>query len=157
VERSRAFGMKTLRLLPAEDRILDSACAALQGLDRATLIMEAALFEANRLGIRHSAEDPPKFKGTWPFAPDRGDEPTGVRLTITLSLSTLELVGRAAKHVGTSEPLFLIGSTLAYIGRLQKQFRGTHADSPDLAVEIRKTLEAIRLPPRYHYRARRTR
>jgi hypothetical protein len=154
VERSKAFGMKTVRMLDDEYDVIERACAALQGIDRATFITEAALFEAERLGVRYSHYGPPPLKQSWPYVPDRGEEVTGVRLTITMSLTTLELVGRAAEHVGTSEPLFLIGSTLAYIGRLQKQFKGTHVDPPELAAEIRRRLGAIRLPLQYQYRVR---
>jgi hypothetical protein len=81
---------------------------------------------------------------------------SGVRLTITLSLTTLELVGRAAKLVGVSEPLFLIGSALAYVGRLQRRFQGTHVDPPELAGVIREELREISLPSQYRYRERRT-
>ena len=155
MERSHAFGMKTLRMLEHEYRILERACVALQGIDRATLIMEAALFEAQRIGVRYSIQDPPPLRTPWPYTPERGEECTAVRLTITLSLSTLELVGRAAKYVGVSEPLFLIGSVLAYIGRLQKEFQGTHLDSPELAGAVREKLREITLPAQYRYRVRR--
>jgi uncharacterized protein (DUF1778 family) len=148
--------MKTLRLLEEEHRALERACDALQGIDRATLIMEAALHMATRLGIEYTTTEPAPFKGPWPFTPSRGEEATGTRLTITLSLTTLELVGRAAKHVGVSEPLFLIGSVFAYIGRLQKKFEGTHSASPELASVIRGKLRAITLPTQYRYRERRT-
>jgi hypothetical protein len=74
------------------------------------LIVEAPLFEAHRLGVRYSVGSPAPLKAPWPYTPVRGEESTGIRLTITLSLSTLEIVGRAAAHVGVSEPLFLIGS-----------------------------------------------
>ena len=154
MERSRAFGMKTLRMLDREYRVLKRACDALQGIDRATLIMEAALFEAQRLGVRYSAGSPPALKAPWPYTPVRGEESTGIRLTITLSLSTLEIVGKAAAHVGVSEPLFLIGSVLAYIGRLQRNFQGTHVDPPELADTIREKLREIVLPAQYRYRER---
>jgi len=156
VERSRAFGMKTLRMLHHEYRVLERACAALQGIDRATLIMEAALFEAQRLGVRYSVASPPPLNVPWPYTPVRGEESTGFRLTITLSLSTLEIVGKAATHVGVSEPLFLIGSVLAYIGRLQRKFQGTHVDPPELADAIREKLREIVLPVQYRYRERHT-
>jgi hypothetical protein len=150
--RETAYQMKTLRLLAEEERLIDKACAALKNLDRATLMTTAAVFHANRLGIYYSFDPPPPLKSSWPYIPDRGDEPTGVRLTITMSLLDEELVARAARHVHTSEPLFLIGSTLAYIGRLQKCYTGSERGTPEEAIEIRKKLDAIKLPEQYQYK-----
>lgn len=45
---------KTIRLLPLENHVFDSACDALGGLERAQLMQEAVLFEVFRLGIRFS-------------------------------------------------------------------------------------------------------
>lgn len=151
-ERETAYRMKTLRLHPQEERLIEKACAALKNLDRATLMSEASVFQAMRLGIYYSFDPPPPLKASWPYIPDRGDEPTGMRLTITMNLLDEELVARAARHVHTSEPLFIIGSTLAYIGRLQKCFSGAELATPEEAVEIRKKLEAIKLPEQYQYR-----
>lgn len=145
--------VKSLRLHPLEDKIIDSACAALRGIDRATLMSEASLFEAARLGIHHGASAPPPLRSAWPYVPERGEEPTSVRLSITLSLATAELVTRAAEYVGTSEPLFIIGATLAYVGRLKAQFQAIHADTPAEGERIRKKLAAIRLPSQYLGRA----
>jgi hypothetical protein len=154
VERGKPYRLKTLRLHPHEDDAIDAACSALWGVERAALMSDASLFEATRLGIRFSAEDPPPLTAPWPYLPARGDEPTGVRVSITLSLSVLEVVDRAAIYVQASEPLFIVGATLAYIGRLQSQFRGLHAGTPEEAEELRKQLKAIVLPPQYQYRRR---
>ncbi len=151
-ERVTAYRLKTLRLLPEEDRIIEKACAVLRNLDRATLMTDAAVFFAQRLGIYYSFDPPPPLKSSWPYIPDRGEEPTGVRLSITANVLAEELIARAARHVHTTEPLFIIGSTLAYIGRLQKCFSGSELDTPEEAVEIRKKLDSIKLPAQYQYR-----
>jgi len=150
VERSKAFRNKTMRVHPREDALIDRACAALHGVDRSTFMSEAVLFEASRLGVRFTAEPLKPLRTSWPYIPDR-EESTGVRFTITLSPVLMEIVSRAAAHVHTSEPLFMIGATLAYIGRLQKCFRGEAEDTPEEAAEIRRKLAAIRLPAQYQY------
>ncbi len=157
MERSKSFRTKTLRLHPLENAIFDRACEALNGMERTQLMQEAIISEASRLGIRWTAEPPPPLKAPWPYLPDRGDEPTGVRVSITVSLSVAELISRAAEHVGASEPMFIVGASLAHIGRLQKLFRADHADSPEEAREIRAALERINLPSRYRYRGGRRR
>ncbi len=86
--------------------------------------------------------------------PERGDEPTEVRVSITVSLSVAELITRAAEHVHASEPMFIVGATLAHIGRLQRFFPAAHADGPEEAGAIRAALERIRLPPQYQYSRR---
>jgi uncharacterized protein (DUF1778 family) len=156
-ERSKSFRTKTLRLHPLENTIIDAACEALNGMERTQLVQEAVIFEAARLGIRWTAEEATPLRGPWPYLPDRGEEPTAVRVSITVSLPVAELISRAAAHVGASEPMFIIGATLAHIGRLQRCFQAVHADSPDEARAIRSTLEGIRLPAQYQYsrRARR--
>ena len=147
----KSFRLKTLRLYPREDSIIDRACAALNGMERSQLVQEAALVEAGRLGIRWSVGTPRPLASSWPYMPERGEEPTGVRVSITVSLSSAELITRAAEYVHASEPLFLIGATLAHIGRLQKCLRVIHADTPEEAREIRAKLERIKLPAQYQY------
>jgi len=149
MERSKSFRTKTLRLHPLENAIFDRACEALNGMERTQLMQEAIISEASRLGVRWTAEPPPPLKTPWRYLPDRGDEPTGVRVSITVSLSVGELISRAAKHVGASEPLFIIGATLAHIGRLQQFFQANHADSPEESRAILGALERIRLPHQY--------
>jgi hypothetical protein len=143
--------MKTLRLHPAEIAIIDGACDVLE-IDRATLLSDGAQFEATRLGIRFSTEPVAPLTKSWPYAPDRGKKPTEVRVTITMNRLTHELVARAAQYTHTSEPIFIIGATLAYIGRVQKTFLGTSEDTPEEAREIQRKLEAIKLPPQFQYR-----
>jgi hypothetical protein len=152
-----SFVLKTIRMLPLENSLIDQACAALNGVERSLLVQEAVLAEAYRLGVRWSGEAPPPMTGSWPYLPDRGDEVTGERTSITISLALAEILARCAEHVGTSEPLFIIGSTLAYIGRLQALFRGTRADTPEDAEGIRAELQRIKLPPQYRHRADRRR
>jgi uncharacterized protein (DUF1778 family) len=153
-ERSKSFRTKTLRLHPLENGIFDAACEALNGMERTQLMQEAVIFEAARLGIRWTAEVPPPLERPWPYLPDRGDEPTEVRVSITVSLSVAELITRAAEHVGASEPMFIIGATLAHIGRMQRCFQASHAGSPDEAHAICAALVNIQLPPQYQYRRR---
>ena len=148
----KPFKNKTIRMHPYENEIIDSACAALNGVERSLLVQEAVHAEASRLGIRWSAESPPPLEVSWPYYPDRGEEATGVRVTITVSLPLAELVTRAAEHVHASEPHFIVGATLAYVGRLQKCFRGIHADTPEEAQKMRADLQRIKVPAKFQYR-----
>jgi len=150
----KSFRVKSLRLHPREDSIIDRACAALNGMERSQLVQEAALLEASRLGIRWSVGTPRPLTASWPYMPQRGEEPTEVRVSVTVSLSSAELITRAAEYVHASEPLFLIGSTLAHIGRLQRCLRVIHAETPEEARDIRAKLERIKLPPQYQYPGR---
>ena len=152
-----SFVLKTIRMLPLEDSLIDRACAALNGVERSLLVQEAVMLEASRLGILWSNKPASPLEGAWPYLPDRGDEVTGQRTNVSVSLALAELLEQCAEHVGTSEPLFIIGATLAYIGRLQGLFRGTRADTPEDAQGIRAELQKIKLPPQYRYRADRKR
>lgn len=147
----KSFRVKSLRLLPRESSIIDRACEALNGMERSQLVQEAALLEAGRLGIRWSVGKPRPLATSWPYLPERGGDPTEERVSVTVSLSSAELITRAAEHVHASEPLFLIGATLAHIGRLQKSLRVIHGETPEEAREIRTKLERIKLPEQYQY------
>ena len=149
--QGKSFRAKTIRLLPQESAIIERACAALNGVERSQLVQEAVLVEANRLGIRWSATGPKPLTVSWPYLPDRKEEPTEVRLTLSVSLPLAEVLKRCADHVHASEPLFIIGATLAYIGRLQKCFRGIALDTPEEAVEIKEKLRRIKVPSQYEY------
>lgn len=151
VERGKSFRTKTLRLHALENLIFEQACAALNGMERTQLMQEAVINEAARLGIRWSAEPVEPLATSWPYLPERGDEPTEVRVSITVSLSVAELITRAAEHVHASEPMFIIGATLAHIGRLKACFKVIHAETPEEARAIRADLEKIKLPPQYQY------
>jgi hypothetical protein len=147
-----SYIVKTIRLLTLEDSIFDRACAAFGGLERAQLMQEAVLFEAFRLGVRYSSRPPPLTE-QWPYLPERGEEATDVRISISLRVTAAELMSIAAKHVKTSETLFIVGSTLAYIGRLQKCYQGLLAESPEEARQVRAALQKIKLPAQYRYRS----
>ena len=148
-----SYIVKTIRLLNYEDSVFNQACAALGGLERAQLMQEAVLFEAFRLGVRYSASPPQQLQAPWPFLPERGgDDVTGVRISISMRVTVAELMSIAAEHVEASETLFIVGATLAYVGRLQSCYRGTHADSSESARDARAALRKIRLPERYQYR-----
>ncbi len=151
VERGKSFRTKTLRLHPLENTIIDQACEALNGMERTQLMQEAVITEASRLGIRWSVEPVAPLEASWPYMPQRGDEPTEVRVSITVSLSVAELITRAAEHVHASEPMFIIGATLAHVGRLKACFKVIHAETPEEARVIRADLEKIKLPPQYQY------
>ena len=146
---------KTIRLLPLENHVFDSACDALGGLERAQLMQEAVLFEAFRLGIRYSDNTPPPLKRAWPYLPDRSHEVTDVRVSISMRVTVAELMSRAAQRVDASETLFIVGATMAYVGRLQSCYAGTHAPSPESARESRAALRKIKLPEQYRYRSAR--
>jgi hypothetical protein len=152
VPLNTSYIVKTIRLHGFENSIFDRACDALGGLERAQLMQEAVLFEAFRLGVRFSAGRPPPLEEPWPYLPDRGgEEVTDVRVSISMRITVAELMSIAAEHVKVSETLFIVGSTLAYVGRLQSCYQGLYADSPDVARETRAALRKIRLPERYRY------
>jgi len=154
MEQGKSFRTKTLRLHPLENLVFDQACAALNGMERTQLMQEAVIHEAARLGVRWTAEAPPPLTSSWPYMPQRGYEPTEVRVSITVSLPVAEIITRAAEHVHASEPLFIIGATLAHVGRLKACFKAIHADTPEEARAIAAALEKINLPPRYRYQRR---
>ena len=156
VEHGKSFRTKTLRLHPQENLVFEQACEALNRMERTQLMQEAVIFEAARLGIRWSVDPVEPLESSWPYMPQRGDEPTEVRVSITVSLSVAEIITRAAEHVHASEPMFIIGATLAHIGRLKACFKAIHADTPEEARAITAALEGIKLPARYQY-PRRTR
>ena len=150
VERGKSFRTKTLRLHPLENLIFDQACEALNNMERTQLMQEAVIFEAARLGVRWTVEPAAPLTSSWPYMPQR-DEPSEVRVSITVSLSVAEIITRAAEHVHASEPMFIIGATLAHIGRLKACFKVIHADTPEEARAICADLEKIKLPPHYQY------
>src|SRR6266496_552783 len=150
-ERGKSFRTKTLRLHPLENLVFEQACAALNNMERTQLMQEAVIHEAARLGVRWTLEPAPPLTSSWPYMPQRGDEPTEVRVSITVSLPVAEIITRAAEHVHASEPMFIIGATLAHIGRLKACFKGIHADTPEEARELRGALEKIKLPAHYQY------
>ena len=150
VENRKSFRTKTLRLHPLENMIFDQACEALNNMERTQLMQEAVIHEAARLGVRWSVEPAPPLTSSWPYMPQR-EEPTEVRVSITVSLPVAEIITRAAEHVHASEPLFIIGATLAHIGRLKACFKAIHADTPEEARAICAGLEKIKLPPQYQY------
>jgi uncharacterized protein (DUF1778 family) len=147
----KSFRTKTLRLHPLENLIFDQACEALNNMERTQLMQEAVINEATRLGVRWSVNPAPPLTSSWRYMPQRGNEPTEVRVSITVSLSVAEIITRAAEHVHASEPLFIVGATLAHIGRLKACFKVIHADTPEEALAIRAALEKIKLPPQYQY------
>ncbi len=146
-----SYKVKTLRLLTYEDMVFNQACEALGDLERAQLMQEAVLFECCRLGVRYSITPPRTLKHAWPYRPTRDGESTEVRVSISMRNTVAELMETAAVHVGVSEPLFIIGSTLAYIGRLQSRYEGKCTATEETARDTRAALRKIRLPERYRY------
>jgi uncharacterized protein (DUF1778 family) len=151
IERGKSFRTKTLRLHALENRIFEQACEALNGMERTQLMQEAVIHEAARLGVWWTVDPVAPLSASWPYLPDRGDEPTEVRVSITVSLPVAEIITRAAEHVHASEPMFIIGATLAHVGRLKACFKGIHAETPEGARVIRAGLDKIKLPPRYQH------
>jgi hypothetical protein len=120
-------------------------------MERTQLMQEGVIQEAARLGVRWTVEPVAPLASSWPYMPDRGDEPTEIRVSITVSLPVAEIITRAAEHVHATEPLFIIGATLAHVGRLKACFKAIHADTPEEARAICAALEKIKLPSRYQY------
>lgn len=152
-----AYVLRTIRLMLDEFDAIKTACAAL-GQEYAHLeeerrpkkgkedeplypqsnLLQDALSEAvHQLGIYAGTRTPKKPDKPWPWIPDRGDESTSARITISMPPLLNDQLAQAAELVGVPETLFLVGATLRYIGRLQKVY-------PD-----NKTLQAIRLQPHY--------
>jgi hypothetical protein len=152
-----SYRIKGIRLLPLEDSIIDRACAALNGMERSMLMQEGVMAEANRLGIRWSVQRPPPLTVPWPYMPEHGGEPTAVRIGMSMSIPLAELVTRGAQHVNASEPQFIVGSTLAYVGRLQRCFEALHAETPEEGKRMLRDLQRIKLPAQYQYPPRRNR
>ena len=150
-EHRKSFRTKTLRLHPLENLVFEQACEALNGMERTQLMQEAVIHEAARLGVRWSVDPAPPLTTSWPYMPQRGDEPTEVRVSITVSIPVAEIITRAAEHVHASEPMFIIGATLAHIGRLKACLKAIHAETPEEARAICAALEKIKLPPQYQY------
>jgi uncharacterized protein (DUF1778 family) len=150
-QKPKSFRTKTLRLHPIENLIFDQACEALNGMERTQLMQEAVIHEAARLGVRWTLEPIPPLTSSWPYMPQRGDEPTEERVSISVSLPVAEIITRAAEHVHASEPMFIIGATLAHVGRLKACFKAIHAETPEEARELRAGLDKIRLPAQYQY------
>ena len=144
-----------IRLLASEDAIIKQACDALRGMARSTLMQEAVLTETARLGLRWSVAEPDGLSAPWPYMPQRGEEITAVRITATMSLTVCELLRRGAAYVDASEPLFVVGSTLAYVGRLQRLYQGKCVEPAAEASRIREALQVVKLPQQYQYRGRR--
>lgn len=137
-----------------ENAILDQACEALNGIGRSQLMQEAVLFEACRLRVRWSAAPPPAREEPWRYMPDRRRESASIRLGISASITLAEVIGRAARYVDASEPKFIVGATLAYIGRLQRCYACEY-ETPEEREKIRAALREIKIPAQYQYRARR--
>ena len=150
-EHRKSFRTKTLRLHPLENLVFEQACEALNGMERTQLMQEAVIHEAARLRVRWSIDPAPPLTTSWPYMPQRGDEPTEVRVSITVSIPVAEIITRAAEHVHASEPMFIIGATLAHIGRLKACLKAIHAETPEEARAICAALEKIKLPPQYQY------
>ncbi len=140
--------------LEAQANLSQPGLSRAEGIERAQLVQEAVISEASRLGVRWIAEPVEPLKASWPYMPDRGDEPTDVRVSVTVSLYVAEIISRAAEHVQASEPMFIVGATLAHLGRLQKWFRASHADSPEEARAIKFALDKIKLLTQYQYTRR---
>jgi hypothetical protein len=152
-ERSSYDGI-TLRLLFWEQSAIEGACAALNGLERSILFQEAVLAETYRLGFRWSTRPPPPLAEPWPYKPNRETPSSDVRMQMSISITLAELVTRAAEYVEVSRPHFIIGSTLAHIGRLQRCFQALCL--PESAHKrILTDLRRIKLPPQYQYPPRR--
>ncbi len=110
----KCFVVKTIRLTAGELTMIDRACRA---VSRSVLMSEALVDAGHRLGIYvGSARAAPQEAGF--YVPQRSVS-CGSRVSISLSRTAAAILAAAAKQVGTSEPRFLVGATLAYIARLE--------------------------------------
>ena len=150
MDETSTYDKITIRLRSWENSAIEGACDALNGLEKSLLMQEAVFVETCRLGIRWSIRKPPPLTKPWPYQPDREEPGSDFRMAMTASITLAELITRAAEYVNTSRPLFVIGSTLAYIGRLQRCFAAQEAH-PDAQKRILANLKRIKLPPQYQY------
>lgn len=147
----KSFKQLWIRMLAVEDKIVDQACDALNGMERSQLMQEASYAEAYRLGIQWDKKPPPPLTERWQYLLVREDN-SEVRVCISVSIPGAELIERAASHVRVSEPRFVLGSTLAYIGKLQALLVGLGVKDVEEAAKIRTKLRKIKLPAQFQYR-----
>ena len=128
---SGCYVVKTVRLTAVEWAIIEEARSSLFGtgakLERSTLVSEALLDAGHRLGIFIDSTGPGARSEAWPHALQRS-EVAQSRISVSLTRTAAEILAAASKGVGTSEPRFLVGATLAYIARLKAQRQ--MSDSP---------------------------
>jgi uncharacterized protein (DUF1778 family) len=111
---------KTIRLTTEEDRVLRRASEL---LDQPTsqLVQAGVVEAAHRLGYFAGVLSVPgPYAGPWPDLPDRGDESTSKRTSITFDPQTVDLLERAAKHVDVGESFFMLGATFRYLANLRR-------------------------------------
>jgi hypothetical protein len=117
------YVVKTVRLTAREWDIIERARSALGGpgngkLERSTLMSEALLDAGHRLGVYVGSPRPAPPCESWAHEPQRA-ETTRSRISVSLTRAVADVLNVAAKQVGTSEPRFIVGATLAYIARLE--------------------------------------
>lgn len=128
---------RTIRLTAEEERVLKKATEILAR--PTSQIVQAGVVEAaHRLGFFAGVPAlATPYSGPWPDLPDRGDESTSRRTSITFDPQTADLLTRAAKYVDVGESLFMLGATFRYLADLR-------------ATEPR--LRRLKLPPKYEKR-----
>ncbi len=134
VKRPR-YVPRNARLTIEEHDIITAAADAMR-IQRSTLFQEGVIEAAHGLGFYAGAD--PGFRRrpkSWTDAPQRREESAAYRISVSYSITTYELLQRAADWAGVSETIFAVGATLRYISNLKKKGR--------------KELQHIKLPKPY--------
>jgi hypothetical protein len=115
-----AHTVKTLHVTPEEYAAIRAAADAL-GMELSRLVHEGVLEEAHRMGFFVGVEPPiHRRPGAWPDLPERREQSTSLRFSVSYSLTTFDLLHRVAAYVEVSDSMFAVGSTLRYIANLKK-------------------------------------
>ena len=109
---------KTMRITTEEARCLNRARKAL-GRPVSQFVQAGVVEAAHKLGFFVRGRPSKPYRGTWPDAPDRGEESTS-RITVTFDEATLDLIDRAAQYVDVREAAFILGATFRYLADLKK-------------------------------------
>ncbi len=112
---------KTMRITTEEARCLNRAKKAF-GRPASQFVQAGVLEAAHKLGFYVDGQPAKPYRGTWPDAPDRGEETTSGRITVTFDGDTLDLIDRAARYVNIGETAFILGATFRYLADLKQTY-----------------------------------
>ena len=91
--------VKTLHVTPVEYAVIRAAADALE-MELSRLVLEGVLEEAHRMGFFVGVEPPIRRRpDAWTDLPDRRETSTSLRLSVSYSLTTFDLLHRVAAHV----------------------------------------------------------
>jgi len=115
-----AHTVKTLHVTPVEYVVIRAAADALE-MELSRLVLEGVLEEAHRMGFFVGVEPPIRRRPkAWTDLPERREQSTSMRFSVSYSLTTFDLLHRVAAYVQVSDSLFAVGATLRYIANLKK-------------------------------------